>query len=163
MSSLYQVGPTRHSTLHRLLMQRGKSDVAAAQAAAAAQTAAATATKSRPSPVRSPEARKTLDQMRNSLSSGSSSMLSRSAPSTSSSLAGVAQGLNASANAAAGNMWSRREPRPHINSVASVGEASSIADEVNDVLQGLSPAGVDLQDIASDDEFELDKDSSDGK
>merc|ERR1719295_2395829 len=29
------VGPTRHSTLHRLLMQRGKSDVAAAQAAAA--------------------------------------------------------------------------------------------------------------------------------
>merc|ERR1719295_2232426 len=30
-----QVGPTRHSTLHRLLMQRGKSDVAAAQAAAA--------------------------------------------------------------------------------------------------------------------------------
>ena len=90
-----QVGPTRHSTLHRLLMQRGKSDVAAAQAAAQAAAAAAqqgpgvgggvTATKSRPSPVRSPEARKTLDQMRNSLSlsSGgiSASMLSRSAPS----------------------------------------------------------------------------------
>ena len=162
-----QVGPTRHSTLHRLLMQRGKSDVAAAQAAAAAAAvgASTTATKSRPSPVRSPEARKTLDQMRTSLSSGVS-MLSRSAPSTSSSL--VAAGLNASANAAGGepsrNVWARREPRPHINSVCSVGDASSIADEVNDVLQGLSPAGVDLQDIASDDEEGgyLDKDSSDG-
>ena len=86
-----QVGPTRHSTLHRLLMQRGKSDVAAAQAAAAAAQqgpgvgGGVTVTKSRPSPVRSPEARKTLDQMRNSLSlsSGgiSASMLSRSAPS----------------------------------------------------------------------------------
>ena len=51
-------------------------------------------------------------------------------------------------------MWSRREPRQHISSVCSVGEASSIADEVNDVLSGLSPND-DLQDIPSDDEDDL--------
>ena len=50
-------------------------------------------------------------------------------------------------------VWARREPRQHISSVCSVGD-SSIADEVNDVLSGLSPND-DLQDIPSDDEDDL--------
>ena len=64
-------------------------------------------------------------------------------------------------------MWARREPRQHISSVCSVGESSSIADEVNDLLSGLSPND-DLQDIPSDDEDDLTgnyaeyKESSDG-
>ena len=49
-------------------------------------------------------------------------------------------------------LWARREPRQHISSVCSVGESSSIADEVNEVLSGISPN--DLPDIESDDEDE---------
>ncbi|XP_040581457.1 uncharacterized protein REPTOR [Lepeophtheirus salmonis] len=96
----------------------------------------------RPSPVRSPESRsnKTLIQMKSSLLSASnpllSQQLSKSAPNQHSYLERL--------------MWTRREPRPHINSVCSVGGESSITDEVNDVLNGLSPT--DLPDIASDDE-----------
>ena len=50
-------------------------------------------------------------------------------------------------------IWSRREPRPHISSVCSVGETgetSTLADEVNEVLGRMDPN--DLQDIVSDDE-----------
>lgn len=47
-------------------------------------------------------------------------------------------------------LWSRREPRPHISSVCSVGETSTLADEVNEVLGRMDPN--DLQDIVSDDE-----------
>ena len=119
-------GPERVSTLHKLLMQQN-----------------------RPSPVRSPESRntpKTLGQMKNSLGALASAnpllsqQLSKSAPSQHSAYLDRL-------------MWARREPRPHINSVCSVGgDTSSIADEVSDVLNGLSPT--DLPDIASDDEGE---------
>ena len=82
----------------------------------------------------------------------------------------MAASASATATAAAAggdtsrNVWARREPRQHISSVCSVGEASSIADEVSHVLAGLSPSG-DLQDIVSDDDDydQDDKDSSDGK
>jgi hypothetical protein len=50
-------------------------------------------------------------------------------------------------------VWSRREPRQHISSVCSVGNESSIADEVSDVLSGISPN--ELPDIESDDEEDL--------
>ena len=54
-------------------------------------------------------------------------------------------------------IWSRREPRPHISSVCSVGETSTLADEVNEVLGRMDPN--DLQDIVSDDE-DVDDDGS---
>merc|ERR1711899_37641 len=54
-------------------------------------------------------------------------------------------------------IWSRREPRPHIGSVCSVGETSTLADEVNEVLGRMDPN--DLQDIVSDDE-DVDDDGS---
>ena len=142
-------GPTRNSTLHKLLMQkRGDGPITG-----------------RPSPVRSPEARKTLEQMKNSLSTSnpliSQQLLSRSAP--------TSNPLGPGSSTMDNRMWARREPRQHISSVCSVGEASSIADEVNDVLSGLSPND-DLHDIPSDDEEDLTgnyaaeyKDSSDGK
>jgi hypothetical protein len=140
-------GPTRNSTLHKLLMQRkGDGPITG-----------------RPSPVRSPESRKTLEQMKNSLSTSnpliSQQLLSRSAP-TSNPIASGNIPMDS-------RLWTRREPRPHISSVCSVGEASSIADEVNEVLGGLSPND-DLHDIVSDDEEEEHgnypeyKDSSDG-
>ena len=141
-------GPVgRNSTLHKLLMQRkGDGPITG-----------------RPSPVRSPEARKTLEQMKNSLSTSnpliSQQLLSRSAPTSNPLGPGSSQMEN--------RMWARREPRQHISSVCSVGEASSIADEVNDVLSGLSPND-DLHDIPSDDEDDLTgnyaeyKESSDG-
>jgi len=128
-------GPVgRNSTLHKLLMQRkGDGPITG-----------------RPSPVRSPEARKTLEQMKNSLSTSnpliSQQLLSRSAPTSNPLGPGSSQMEN--------RMWARREPRQHISSVCSVGEASSIADEVNDVLSGLSPND-DLHDIPSDDEDDL--------
>lgn len=133
-----QAGPTRHSTLHKLLMRKDP-------------------VMSRPPPVRSPEGTrptKTLGRMRSSLSASNpllSQQLSSSAPTQT-----LVEGQR---------IWARREPRPHISSVCSVGEASSIADDVNEVLSRLSPN--DLQDIASDDEDEdndnnmNDKDSSD--
>jgi len=124
-------GPTRNSTLHKLLMQR-KGDGPMT---------------GRPSPVRSPEARKTLEQMKNSLSTSnpliSQQLLSRSAPT------GNPLGNQPTDN----RVWARREPRQHISSVCSVGD-TSIADEVNDVLSGLSPND-DLHDIPSDDEDDL--------
>jgi len=51
-------------------------------------------------------------------------------------------------------VWTRREPRQHISSICSDVGTSSIADEVNDVLEGLSPND-DLHDIPSDDEDDL--------
>lgn len=47
-------------------------------------------------------------------------------------------------------IWSRRDPRPHINSVCSNAGDSSIADEVSEVLNSLSPS--ELNDIDSEDE-----------
>jgi len=47
-------------------------------------------------------------------------------------------------------IWSRRDPRPHMNSICSVGGDSSIADEVSEVLNSLSPS--ELNDIDSEDE-----------
>ena len=44
-------------------------------------------------------------------------------------------------------IWARREPRPHISSVCSVGESSTLADEVNEVLGRIDPN--DLQDIGN--------------
>ena len=60
-------------------------------------------------------------------------------------------------------IWNRREPRPHMNSICSVGGDSSIADEVSDVLNSLSPS--ELKDIDSEDEdlTERDYDSDDGE
>jgi len=88
--------------------------------------------------------------MKNSLSTSnpliSQQLLSRSAPTSNPLGPGNSQMEN--------RMWARREPRQHISSVCSVGEASSIADEVNDVLSGLSPND-DLHDIPSDDEDDL--------
>ena len=141
-------GPTRNSTLHKLLMQRkGDNPITG-----------------RPSPVRSPEARKTLEQMKNSLSTSNSlisqQLLSRSAPTGNNPLG---QGNPQTET----RVWTRREPRQHISSICSDVGTSSIADEVNDVLEGLSPND-DLHDIPSDDEDDLPgnydqyKESSDG-
>lgn len=115
-------GPERHSTLHKLLLRRDPV--------------------SRPSPVRSPENRKTLEKLKSSLSASNPLLcqqLSKSAPTRD-------QGLLDKM------MWSRREPRQHISSVCSVGNESSIIDEVNEVLSGTSPN--ELPDIESDDEDE---------
>ena len=154
-----QAGPTRSSTLHKLLMRKDQ----------AKQTG-------RPSPVRSPDGsiirpNKTLEVIRNSLSS-SSTLLSQQQMSTS---APVNHSYMSEAAAAASGsgyprVWARREPRPHISSVCSVGETSTLADEVNEVLGRMDPN--DLQDIVSDDEdndedgsqtAHLDGATSDGK
>ena len=47
-------------------------------------------------------------------------------------------------------IWNRREPRPHMNSICSNAGESSIADEVSEVLNSLSPS--ELNDIDSEDE-----------
>jgi len=47
-------------------------------------------------------------------------------------------------------IWKRREPRPHMNSMCSNAGESSIADEVSEVLNSLSPS--ELNDIDSEDE-----------
>lgn len=124
-----QAGPQRHSTLHKLLMRKEVM---------------------RPVPqARSPDNRKTLDRMRTSLSSSNPLLsqqppqLSKSAPTTDSLLMD--------------RIWKRREPRTHFTSVCSVGE-SSVTDEVNDILEEMSPNN--LQDIASDDEEEDEEDES---
>ena len=41
-------------------------------------------------------------------------------------------------------IWNRREPRPHMNSICSIGGDSSIADEVSDVLNSLRSAKMEL-------------------
>ncbi|XP_059082936.1 uncharacterized protein LOC131880347 isoform X2 [Tigriopus californicus] len=115
---------THHSQLHKLLLRREHP------------------VGSRPSPVRSPESRQqkaTLERIRTNLSASNpllTQQLSKSAPNQQSFLEKV--------------MWARREPRQHISSVCSVGNESSIADEVSEVLSGISPS--DLPDIESDDE-----------
>ena len=101
---------------------------------------------------------KTLEVLRNSLSS-SNTLLTQQQLSTS---APVNHSYMSEAAAAAGGsghprIWSRREPRPHISSVCSVGETSTLADEVNEVLGRMDPN--DLQDIVSDDE-DVDDDGS---
>jgi len=47
-------------------------------------------------------------------------------------------------------IWSRRDPRPHMNSICSNQGDSSIADEVSEVMNSLSPS--ELNDIDSEDE-----------
>jgi len=47
-------------------------------------------------------------------------------------------------------IWSRRDPRPHMNSVCSNAGDSSIADEVSEIMNGSSPS--ELNDIDSEDE-----------
>ena len=114
----------------------------------------------RPSPVRSPDGAimsrpsKTLEVLRNSLSSSSTLLthqqLSTSAPVNHSYMSEAAAAASGSGHP---RIWSRREPRPHISSVCSVGETgetSTLADEVNEVLGRMDPN--DLQDIVSDDE-----------
>eukprot|EP00095_Tigriopus_kingsejongensis_P007196 maker-scaffold192_size271026-snap-gene-0.16 protein:Tk07196 transcript:maker-scaffold192_size271026-snap-gene-0.16-mRNA-1 annotation:"protein crebrf homolog isoform x1" len=99
----------------------------------------------RPSPVRSPDSRQskaTLERIRTSLSHPSPQQLSKSAPSQQSYLE---------------RMWSRREPRQHISSVCSVGNDSSLLDEVSEALSGTSPS--ELPDIESDDEDDEDEGS----
>lgn len=138
-----QAGPTRSSTLHKLLMRKDQQR----------QTG-------RPSPVRSPDGAimsrpsKTLEVLRNSLSSSSTLLthqqLSTSAPVNHSYMSEAAAAASGSGHP---RIWSRREPRPHISSVCSVGETgetSTLADEVNEVLGRMDPN--DLQDIVSDDE-----------
>jgi hypothetical protein len=138
-----QAGPTRSSTLHKLLMRKDQQR----------QTG-------RPSPVRSPDGAilsrpsKTLEVLRNSLSSSSTMLthqqLSTSAPVNHSYMSEAAAAASGSGHP---RIWSRREPRPHISSVCSVGETgetSTLADEVNEVLGRMDPN--DLQDIVSDDE-----------
>jgi len=136
-----QAGPTRTSTLHKLLMRKDQ----------ARQTG-------RPSPVRSPDGSiarptKTLEVIRNSLSS-SSTLLSQQQLSTSAPVNHSYMSEAAAAASGSGHprIWARREPRPHISSVCSVGEreGSTITDEVNEVLGKMDPN--DLQDIVSDDE-----------
>lgn len=135
-----QAGPTRASTLHKLLMRKDQ------------------ATRTRPSPVRSPDGSimrgttKTLGAIRNSLSASNpllSQQLSTSAPVNQSYISEAALAASGSGHTRA---WSRREQRPHYSSVCSVGETSTLAEEVNEVLAKVDPN--DLQDIASDDEDE---------
>jgi len=136
-----QAGPDRshgaNSTLHKLLLTRNDP----------------VAGRSRPSPVRSPENKKTLEKLKSSLSASNpllSQQLSRSAPMA------TPGGRQQQVERA---LWARREPRQHISSVCSVGEGSgSIADEVSEALSGISPN--DLPDIESDDE---DDDSDDDR
>lgn len=131
-----QAGPERnhHTQLHKLLLRKDPVGVA-----------------SRPSPVRSPENRKTtLDKIRNNLSASNpmlTQQLSKSAPTT-------------QQNFLDRMVWSRREPRQHISSVCSVGNDSSIADEVSEALNGISPS--DLPDIESDDEIDEDDEEESG-
>jgi len=47
-------------------------------------------------------------------------------------------------------IWSRRDPRPHMNSVCSNAGDSSIADEVSEIMNSLSPS--ELNDIDSEEE-----------
>ena len=130
-----QAGPERnhHTQLHKLLLRKDPVGVA-----------------SRPSPVRSPESRKTtLDKIRNNLSASNpllTQQLSKSAPTQQNYLDRM--------------VWSRREPRQHISSVCSVGAESSIADEVSEALNGISPS--DLPDIESDDEIDEEDEEESG-
>ena len=140
-----QAGPTRSSTLHKLLMRKDQ----------------ARQVTGRPSPVRSPDGttlvrpNKTLEIMRHSLSS-SSTLLSQQQMSTSAPVNHSYMSEAAAAASGSGHprIWARREPRPHISSVCSVGESSTLADEVNEVLGRIDPN--DLQDIVSDDEDDQD-------
>jgi len=78
-----------------------------------------------------------VNRQRNSLSLSNPllvSQLSKSAPVKNASL----------------DIWNRREPRPHMNSICSNAGESSIADEVSEVLNSLSPS--ELNDIDSEDE-----------
>jgi hypothetical protein len=132
-----QAGPTRHSTLHKLLMRKDP------------------VMPGRPSPVRSPDGlimrpTRTLEVMRNSLSASNPLISQQGQLSTSAPVQSYMSETSGQTR-----IWSRREPRQHISSVCSVGEASSLADEVNAALSGMDPN--DLQDIASDDEDDIDE------
>lgn len=102
---------------------------------------------------------KTLGVMRNSLSSSnpllSQQQLSTSAPVNQSYMSEAAAAASGSGHP---RVWARREPRQHFSSVCSVGETSTLAEEVNDVLSRMDPN--DLQDIVSDDEEDGEEDGS---
>lgn len=102
---------------------------------------------------------KTLGVMRNSLSSSNTLLtqqqLSTSAPVNHSYMSEAAAAASGSGHP---RVWSRREPRPHFSSICSVGETSTLADEVNEVLGRMDPN--DLQDIVSDDEEDIEDDNS---
>merc|ERR1712038_610728 len=94
----------------------------------------------------------TLGAIRNSLSASNpllSQQLSTSAPVNQSYISEAALAASGSGHTRA---WSRREQRPHYSSVCSVGETSTLAEEVNEVLAKVDPN--DLKDIPSDDEDE---------
>jgi len=125
-SSLSPNQSSQHSTLHELLMRKEPQV---------------------PDPIRSRSnsnqfksaKRPIVNRQRNSLSMSNPllvSQLSKSAPVKNLPLDNL--------------IWSRRDPRPHMNSICSIGGDSSIADEVSDVLNSLSPS--ELNDIDSEDE-----------
>jgi len=131
-SSLSPNQSSQHSTLHELLMRKEPQV---------------------PDPIRSRSnsnqfksaKRPIVNRQRNSLSMSNPllvSQLSKSAPVKNLPLDNL--------------IWSRRDPRPHMNSICSVGGDSSIADEVSDVLNSLSPS--ELNDIDSEDEDITNKD-----
>jgi len=131
-SSLSPNQSSQHSTLHELLMRKEPQV---------------------PDPIRSRSnsnqfksaKRPIVNRQRNSLSMSNPllvSQLSKSAPVKNLPLDNL--------------IWSRRDPRPHMNSICSIGGDSSIADEVSDVLNSLSPS--ELNDIDSEDEDITNKD-----
>lgn len=131
-SSLSPNQSSQHSTLHELLMRKEPQV---------------------PDPIRSRSnsnqfksaKRPIVNRQRNSLSMSNPllvSQLSKSAPVKNLPLDNL--------------IWTRRDPRPHMNSICSVGGDSSIADEVSDVLNSLSPS--ELNDIDSEDEDITNKD-----
>lgn len=122
--STVPVNPSSVSPLHDLLMRKGPEV---------------------PDPIRSRSnsnqfksaKRPIVNRQRNSLSLSNPllvSQLSKSAPVKNPTL----------------DIWNRREPRPHMNSICSNAGESSIADEVSEVLNSLSPS--ELNDIDSEDE-----------
>eukprot|EP00090_Calanus_glacialis_P033205 TRINITY_DN5507_c0_g1_i1.p1 TRINITY_DN5507_c0_g1~~TRINITY_DN5507_c0_g1_i1.p1 ORF type:complete len:684 (-),score=156.11 TRINITY_DN5507_c0_g1_i1:2253-4304(-) len=131
-SSLSPNQSSQHSTLHELLMRKEPQV---------------------PDPIRSRSnsnqfksaKRPIVNRQRNSLSMSNPllvSQLSKSAPVKNLPLDNL--------------IWTRRDPRPHMNSICSIGGDSSIADEVSDVLNSLSPS--ELNDIDSEDEDITNKD-----
>merc|ERR1712038_1512651 len=95
----------------------------------------------------------TLGAIRNSLSASNpllSQQLSTSAPVNQSYISEAAMAASGSGHT---RVWSRREQRQHYSSVCSVGETSTLAEEVNEVLAKVDPN--DLKDISSDDEEQL--------
>lgn len=107
---------------------------------------------------------KTLGGIRSSLSASNpllSQQLSTSAPVNQSYMSEAAAAASGSGHP---QVWRRREQRQHYSSVCSVGESSTLANEVDEVMAKMDPN--DLEDIVSDDDEEEqigNGHSSDGK